>query len=337
VRNRVERCAGRALEKSEQLGTLHFGLGREVLLGPNSPERQNQSFTRAQGCNRTRRGATLWKRFRKDPMTSAIAALASLCLSATPCASISNAEPLLVRGAKILLGEMHGNVQTPRFVGELACAASKRGAVRVGLEIPNSEQARIDSFLASSGSTAARAALLKGPFWNDSYQDGRKSQAMVVLLETLRRLRQQGADVGVVLFDSQAQDRNLGMAENLRGAFAAAPKAVFIVLTGNLHARRTPGEFSDTFMAARLAEKGVDLTALDARYGRGTTWACMSGDTCGPIAFGRGPDVPLAVVMKPSADGAYDGTFEVGAPIFSPPAAVPVTAAQQARIDALRL
>jgi hypothetical protein len=224
---------------------------------------------------------------------------------------------------------MHGNAQTPKLVGDLACLAARRGgAVRVGLEIPVDEDARIKAFLASAGLVADRNALLNGPFWTDSFQDGRRSEAMLALLQSLRELRHNGADVQVVPFDGPFTDRDQAMADRLWAAFSREPKATFIVLTGNLHARKTTG------MGAHLVEKGATITTLNARYGAGSTWICdMSHPPeCGPIAFGEGEaKQQQTITLKRSDDGAYDGIFELPAPVFSPPAAVPMTPQQQER------
>src|SRR5262249_34099841 len=91
---------------------------------------------------------------------------------------VAGSEAILKPGARVLLGELHGNNETPRLVGELAIHATALGAVRVGLEIPVDQQARIDRFLASAGVGGDRQALLRGRFWTRDLQDGRSSAAM---------------------------------------------------------------------------------------------------------------------------------------------------------------
>jgi hypothetical protein len=249
------------------------------------------------------------------------------------CGTVEHAEQVLRPGARLLLGEAHGNAQTPRFVGDLACLAARQGgSVRVGLEIPVEEDPRIKVFLASAGALGDREALLKGAFWTDSFQDGRRSEAMLELLQSLRGLRTNGADIQVVPFDGPATDRDQAMAERLWAAFTREPKATFIMLSGNLHARKTSG--AHKFMASYLLEKGATLTTLDARYGAGSTWICdMSRPPeCGPIAFGEGAGKQQTITLKRFDEGAYDGFFELPTPVFSPPAAVPLTPQQQERV-----
>lgn len=266
---------------------------------------------------------------------SALLAAPAAARTLGPCPPIAHAESVLRPFARVVLGEVHGNAETPRFAAALACHAAKLGPLRVGLEIPVDEQPRIDAFLASGD----RAALLKGPFWTESYQDGRRSVAMAALLGSLHELRRQGADVKVVLFDVPGAGRETAMADRLAAAFAAEPKATFVVLTGNLHARKTPGTFNKEFMTAQLVAKGAKVTSLDAHYGDGTSWICTGAkaDSCLPTTIGSGAAAAPAIVLGRSADGAYDGTFEVGSPRFSPPAAIALTAAQKTRAQAVAL
>jgi len=247
------------------------------------------------------------------------------------CGAVANADALLTPGVRLIVGEMHGNAETERVFGQLVCRAAEKGPVRVGLEIPAGEAAAIAKFLASGGSAADRSALLRGKFWTDAMQDGRRSAAMLALIDAIRELRRQGADVDIDAFDvaQPGPDRDRAMADQLLAAFARAPAAAHLVLVGNLHARRTPARIQKTAMTGSLVERGVSLKTLDARYGAGSTWACMPD--CGPQVIGRGAAVAPAIVLVPSKDGAYDGLLEVGAPTFSPPAAVALTAGQRAR------
>jgi hypothetical protein len=251
------------------------------------------------------------------------------------CRAIAGAEPLLVPGAHIILGEAHGNVETPGFVAALACLATKRGPLRIALEIPVDEQNAIDTFLASAGTASDKKQLLGGAFWIDAYQDGRRSQAMAELLDSLRQLRRLGMDLKVVTLDGKDANRDQAMSERLLAAFSHDAKATFLVLCGNMHARKASGRWKQTFMATYVLQKGAQVTTLDARYGVGTTWVCMGPkpESCGPSAWG-GPGKSGAqpgIALQQSPDGAYDGTFDVGSPSYSPPAAFPLTEAQKAR------
>jgi hypothetical protein len=182
--------------------------------------------------------------------SNALLLTAVLCGAAGPalaCEPLEGITPLLEPGSVLLLGEMHGTTQSQAFVSRAACLALGAGhPVTVALEIPQQEEARITAYLASDGGEKDRAALLAGPFWAGTYKDGRSSRAMLGLIEDLRAMRRKGSPVRVALIDSMVppadgRSRDHMMADNLKAAFDAAPKDVFLALTGNLHSRVTLG------------------------------------------------------------------------------------------------
>ena len=263
-------------------------------------------------------------------------------LAATPaladCDPIANVEAILKPQARIFVGEMHGTTEMPRTFGALVCHATKKGPVRVGLELPATEDALLATYLASAGSAADIAALLHGGFWHREFQDGRSSVAMLRLIESIRALKRAGADVDIATFDDPlAKERDRAMAERAAAAIARAPKATWLLYAGNLHARKTKGRMPYTLMAGHLVEKGVALTTLDAHGGAGSAWVCFSASAseCGPSLLGGGAPRPVAVTLARTADGAYDGTLGVGTLTFSPPAAVPMSKLQEAKAKSL--
>src|SRR5215472_10804286 len=136
---------------------------------------------------------------------------------------IAGADAVLIPGTLVLFGELHGTTEVPRFIVDLACQAATRGTfVDIGLELPREEQPRIDSFLASAGTTQDVQALLEGQFWQRPLQDGRSSRAMVDLLEGIRRLRRSGARIQVFLFDraKPGQNRDADMAKDILEVYA---------------------------------------------------------------------------------------------------------------------
>jgi hypothetical protein len=258
------------------------------------------------------------------------------------CGVVANAAELLTTGARIIVGEIHGTKQTPRVVGSLVCQAAKKGPVRLGLEIFSDDQPAIDRYLASSAGADDRRALFEGG-WTQRTQEGIRSVAMAELIDEVRRLRRGGADVGIVAFNSgrkQSGEHDQRMAENLLTAFAREPKAIFVVLVGDLHARRRVPEIKESFMTAYLVQHGTKLIALDSRYGIGASWSCWmnaSNDRpidpnqvrCGPTVVGEGLGKPPAIVLGRTKDGTYDGVLDMGAASYSPPAAVPLTIEQE--------
>lgn len=150
----------------------------------------------------------------------------------------------------VVLGEYHGTAETPLLVADLMERYSRDNAsVRLGLELPMSENAALARYLRSNGDADARDALRTSPFWRvkDGQHDGRRSRDMLALIEALRKLRMQGRDVGVAGYDVEtgsadsSEQRDAAMAVHLRQQFNALPVAArMLVLTGNVHAMRSP-------------------------------------------------------------------------------------------------
>lgn len=205
--------------------------------------------------------------------------------------------------AVVLVGEIHGTDQAPAFVGQLACAASADGtAVTVALEISAQEQPRLDAYLASAGTPAARAAVLAGPFWTRSTQDGRSSTAMLALLERLRRLNADGRRVAVIAVDEERIGaRDVGMAEQITRA--VQPGRRVIALLGNVHASQRLGRpnLPDYAPAGYLLRALAPLGVRVGAHG-GEAWVCAP--VCGYARLAssawaaRRSGMPLATVRS---------------------------------------
>jgi hypothetical protein len=243
-----------------------------------------------------------------------------------------SAEALPPHGT-LMLGDLHGTREIPAFVGRLIATVSAREPVVLGLEIPQAEAPAIQAFLASDGSPATRRRLVAGPWWQDPYQDGRRSVALADLLEQVRTLRAAGRSIEVVVIDEGGRDaeaREAAMADNVIAARRAHPNAALIVYAGNLHTSKREVSFRPGFawMAMRVAGAGVPLISLDARYADGTAWSCRDAvaERCGvSFAAGRGPERGIRLERAPN--GQYDGWFGVGPLTASPPAGRPELAA----------
>ena len=70
-------------------------------------------------------------------------------------------------------------------------------SVVLGLEFPEDEQPALDAYLRSQGAPADREELLRGHFWRLLAVDGRGSQAMLELIDTLRQQIARGDPVEV--------------------------------------------------------------------------------------------------------------------------------------------
>jgi hypothetical protein len=249
------------------------------------------------------------------------------------CAGVDGVDGLFQPNTAILIGELHGTEQSPQFVDAITCTAASYGyELVVGLEIPTDESAAIDRFLASDGDSKAIADLLAGPFWSSPFPDGRQSNAMLDLLDSIRHRRQQGATIDVVPLDAAATtDRDRWMAEHLAEALENTPEGIAIALTGNIHNRRVRGiDFDPNYepmgylVTERLGDSSV--VALDVRYTGGAAWLCAQDQTCGPHTFdGNSPSAPESGTFNVefydqlSTDG-FDGTYGVGELAPSAPA-----------------
>lgn len=271
--------------------------------------------------------------------TPSAPAAAAPNLGADACGpEIAGADGVIAPGAIVMLGEMHGSREIPGFTGNLACRAALAGhTVIVGLEIPRVEQAAIDRFLASNGSPRDREALVRGPHWQRTEQDGRSSQAMVDLIERVRTLRQQGLAAEVLAFDNEKygawNDRDAGMAQTILERAAAAPASFVVTLTGNLHNRITPGlpwDQSLVPMGVHVKAGHARTLSLDVRYEGGTIWSCEPERGCGAHAL-ETKDQPYDGRAIDTSEAARrpgnDGVFFVGTLSASPPAIAPANAA----------
>ena len=256
---------------------------------------------------------------------------------APACRPVPGLAEILASHDVVLVGEMHGTVESPAFVSSAACLALHSGrSVTVALEVPIQEDSRFQRYLASPGSAADRAALLAGAFWQSNYQDGRRSVAMMGLLEVLRRLRSGGAPLRLALIDAIQEPpttgpaRDRAMATRLTEAMAAAPKDLVLVLTGNIHTRIGRGTPWDKdyepmgFVLSRIAP-GARIAALDVRYTGGTAWFCLgeqpSSCAVHEVRGGARPAAPRVTQFAHLSPEGYNGLYFVGRLTASPPAA----------------
>jgi len=258
------------------------------------------------------------------------AASATASLDCGP--SIAGVDPLLAPGAIVMLGEIHGTVEIPAFVGDLACQALARGhRVLLGLEYPTSEQADLEAYLASDAGPAARRALLAGALWQVACPDGRSSQAIYDLIERARALHQDGHKIDVFVFDPATYHdwnrRDAGMAQNILARAADAPDALVLTLTGNLHNRLTRGLPWDESLVPAGVQVDADhehVISVDVRHAGGTAWIQRGPDQCGPADMPGKPVYRKRYIELGEATGNENGSgvFSVGTVSAAPPATV---------------
>jgi hypothetical protein len=242
--------------------------------------------------------------------------------------------PQVKRGGVMMLGELHGTQEVPRFVAQGTCQTAASGTpVTVGLELPVENQERIATFLRSDGTDDDWLKLMEAPFWRSPFPDGRSSEAVANLLEQLRRLRAQGLDVDAFVFDHPklaGQERENAMAATVLSHVRKGPERFFLVVSGNIHPRTAEGlPWDEKYkpMGMLIAQQVEDTVALDMAYNSGTAWICAVGKKgekleCG-VKEAKGKDNGdrfFVHVWDDEDDNGFHGVFYVGPVSASLPA-----------------
>jgi len=235
-----------------------------------------------------------------------------------PCPPIIGAERLLTTTPRwLIVGEPHGTNEVPEAFGDLVCAISKHRAVTVALEQPVSEQAAIDTFMASDGGMEATAAFLRSPIWTNAMKDGRSSRAMFRLFERLRQFQEEGRINRVVAFQPKSATGAAAFEQAMADVLlqAAGRRVMVVALVGNVHAGRQLVSFGGpTYlpMAALLPEAGT--ITLDAQTQGGEQWACMSMTECGPQRLKKVGTGQRGVIIGRKGESFYTGVLGLGSP-----------------------
>lgn len=235
------------------------------------------------------------------------------------CQTIHGLDSLLRPGRIILLGEIHGTREAPAYVAQMACHMLRTHlSVIVGLELPKSEESAVRAYLQSAGNEADKFNILQLPFWARAYQDGRTSQAMFRLLESLRQLRSAGKDIEILLIDQPASDnRDVAMAEHIIEAAQKNPDHMMIILTGNLHnIIYEDSGYMGTYVIEALGDQRV--LSLKQTYTGGSAWVDHGGGP-GPVRL-RGEGLAWKGILINRDLYEYHGTFDMDSVHASRPA-----------------
>lgn len=250
-----------------------------------------------------------------------IAIAAGLLSAIAPsCAPVAGASRLWQPETRwVIVGEMHGTNESPDAFANLVCLASATGRpVTVAVEYTSDDQTAIDTFLASDGSSAARAVLLKLFLFTSKLQDGRGSVAFMRLFERLRILKQAGRIDGVIASDvgrstPEGQERNAAMAQTWT-EIAAPDDAIILAYVGNLHAMRKPITIGDRTIVPAGAIMPVKRTVtINIDGNGGKAWNCQD-DGCRPHVNGDPRRAACAITYSTAADRQWDATYELGVP-----------------------
>ncbi|HYH97729.1 hypothetical protein [Hyalangium sp.] len=242
--------------------------------------------------------------------------------------------PQAKRGGVMMLGELHGTQEVPRFVAQSACQVASAGTpMTVGLELPVENQERVSTFIRSAGTDEDWLKLMEAPFWRSPFPDGRSSEGMANLLEQLRRLRIQGLEVDAFVFDHPklaGQERENAMAATVLSYVRKGPDRFFMVVAGNVHPRTAQGVPWDKKyrpMGMQIAEEVDETIALDMAYNSGTAWICAVGSRGEKLECGvkdtQGKDNGdryFVHLWSDEDDNGFHGVFYVGPVTASLPA-----------------
>lgn len=200
----------------------------------------------------------------------------------------------------LIVGEMHGTNESRLVVLELICAALDDGkSVSLALEMPD----------AAVGRDTKQA--LRDDFWKPARADGRSSKAMLSMIRDLEPLRRSGS-VKVYGFAAPTVGAAEWEARSAQNILAGArPGDVLIVLTGNVHARRSGA-------AATIGSIMADATTVAVLSREaGIIWACMP--TCGEHPISATAALSVGPHRAPKTFG-YDYAVVVQRYSPSPPA-----------------
>jgi hypothetical protein len=262
------------------------------------------------------------------PKTLLAFALAALSASASSqnlppgadCTEIPGTAPVLAAGRIVMVGEIHGTKEMPAEFLRLVCSAVQRGqAVAVGIEMAD-PGGTLAAYMASTGDTASRQALLKARHWN-GMRDGRSSVAWLDMIEAFRTMRQRDLPLRIFALNDKPYtgDRDQAMAARLREEHAAHPDALILTYTGNIHNMLKGMAGLPAPMGALVAD--MEPVSIGLTSDAGQAWMCTGPNECGatglPATLENGP--PHAA--RPAARaGVYTLQINVGRITASPPA-----------------
>ncbi|RME25857.1 MAG: hypothetical protein D6800_07160 [Candidatus Zixiibacteriota bacterium] len=245
----------------------------------------------------------------------------------------------------ISIGETHGTNEIPSLVGSLLCHLLAKGkTVLLGLEMPSQAGKQLAEFMAADDENSQM--LLDNWYWRarSFQQDGRRSRAMLSLLERIRRWRRAGAAVTVAAIDypygnskalaSYDGDRNAYMAHEVTELMKGTAFDHVVILSGALHARRLPyfgwsGKLLFPISYQLKTRYGLDVYAVRMRSFSGRSWSCNGPSpdrvTCGSAALGAEEgsfrtDDMVYRKYPPNPDQAFDAQIVFPSFSASPPA-----------------
>ena len=230
----------------------------------------------------------------------------------------------------VIVGELHGTVQQPRFFGDLVCKLSQEHALNIMLEFATRSTSTIQAYVASGGSAAAKRQLLSNAIWDPKYGDGRNSVAMFDLIERLRELKKAGANLQVYATQPdylETPDQfygELARADDWAKIAAAHADALNIILVGAAHAALNDND-NYGFLPAAAHLRPADVVAIGPTKEGGDQWSLDVSPTgqpqMGVYPIKGRPAYDDGIKATRDRASGWDATFSFGQPAkASPPA-----------------
>jgi hypothetical protein len=220
----------------------------------------------------------------------------------------------------IVLGEMHGTNEMPEIFADAVCLTAEVSPTVVALELPATDQPRIDAYLESDGGPKAKQAFFEAYIWNSKVKDGRSSEAVFRLFEQLHRWHKVGKVLAVIAFQPVRLKEPPTSAEYERAMADIIEKNTpkgfrALVLVGNVHAMRTKVDFGPEPylpMAGHLPRRNT-LSLDISSNGVSSAWACGGQGQCGEMTFGRkGDEHARGLILTKKSNEWYDGQLFLG-------------------------
>jgi len=231
----------------------------------------------------------------------------------------------------VVVGELHGTREILRIAAAYLCHLVATGKpVLLGLEIPADEQVAINTYMESTGRREDRAMLASTRFWSKN-RDGRASAGYFGLIETARGLRAEGKPIAVFAYGVHADAlpipltgeepmwTGIGeviMARNIEIRVRQYANHAFLVVTGDIHARKTRGTHGNHEFEpmAYLLSQRFPVVAMAFSDDGGTAWTCQ-GSSPKTMSCGQHDITP----WSNRQDSAYDVILPAGTLTASPP------------------
>ena len=269
-------------------------------------------------------------------------AAASACgHAAADCQPQTRLNVAAIKQQVIVIGEVHGNAQTPAFVSGLVCSLLKDGrSVILALERDGGEQLALNQYLVSEDKAADSWVLLAQPAWALPPQDGRSSAAVLALIDDIRELRRAGQRVAVLAMqqslrvdvmlqrqneqqqrlsptdeqlDNRLNDRT--MADALAAAALRYRGYTVVAVAGNQHTATERGSWETDLQfqpMGQLLKAMVPTFFIGLKSEGGTSWNCRQVECAAHALIASPQYLPGSHI---------DAEVQLGKLTASPPAA----------------